>query len=77
MLEVLNEIRNKRKQLNLPKFINYNGSLIANRRVILTEFNKYFVNVANNLNKENNADNCEEFRKFMKNRNENSLFSFE
>ena len=75
--KVLNEIRNKRKQLNLPKFINFNGSLIANRRVILTEFNKYFVNIANNLNKEGNANNNEEFRKFMKNRNENSLFSFE
>ena len=46
--KVLNEMRNKRKKLTIPKFINYNGNLITQRRITIEKFNSYFVNIANN-----------------------------
>ena len=71
--KVLNEIRNKRKKLCIPMYINFNGSLITNRRVIIAEFNKYFVNIANNLNKNNNTNVNTNFQQFLKNRVDQSV----
>ena len=70
--KVLNEIRNKRKKLTFPKYINFNGNLITRRRTIIEKFNSYFVNIANNLNKNKNDDEFKNFEKFLKNRNEKS-----
>ena len=70
--KVLNEIRNKRKKLTFPKYINFNGNLITQRRAIIEKFNSYFVNIANNLNKNKNDDEFKNFEKFLKNRNEKS-----
>ena len=66
----MNEIRNKRKKLTFPKNINFNGNLITQRRTIIEKFNSYFVNIANNLNKNKNDDEFKNFEKFLKNRNE-------
>ena len=70
--KVLNEIRNKRKKLTFPKYINFNGNLITQRRIIIEKFNFYFVNIANNLNKNKTVDEFKNFEKFLKNRNERS-----
>ena len=72
--KVLNEIRNKKKKLSFPKYIDFNGSLITSRRVILAEFNNYFVNIANNLNKGKKDSDCQDFHQFMKNRVDDSIF---
>ena len=37
--KVLNEIRNKRKKLTFPRYINFNGNLITQRRIIIEKFN--------------------------------------
>ena len=68
--KVLNEIRNKRKKLTFPKYINFNGNLITQRRIIIEKFNSYFVNIANNINKNKIVDEFKNFEKFLKNRNE-------
>ena len=70
--KVLNEIRNKRKKLTFPKYINFNGNLITQRRTIIGKLYSYFVNIANNLNKNKNDDEFKNFEKFLKNRNEKS-----
>ena len=71
--KVLNEIRNKRKKLTFPKYINFNGNLITQRRTIIEKFNSCFVNIANNLNENKNDDEFKNFKKSLKNRNEKSV----
>ena len=71
--KVLNEIRNKRKKLHVPLYINMNGNLITSRRVIISEFNKYFVNIANKLNEKKADNENHNFENYLKNRNENSI----
>ena len=48
---VINAIRCKKKASKFPSFFDINGSIISNRRIICSEFNNYFTNMANNLNK--------------------------
>ena len=64
--KVLNEIRNKRKKLIFSKYINFNGNLITQRRTIIEKFNSYFVNIANNLNKNKNDDEFKTFKNSSK-----------
>ena len=47
--------------------------MIAQRRIIIEKFNSYFVNIANNLNKNKTVDEFKNFEKFLKNRNERSV----
>ena len=60
--------------MKFPNYIDFNGSLITDRRYIINEFNTYFVNVANNLNKTKSSDDYSDHRKFMKNRVNSSIF---
>ena len=46
--------------------------MITQRRIIIEKFNTYFVNIANNLNKNKTVDEFKNFEKFLKNRNERS-----
>ena len=48
---VINAIRCKNKASKFPSFFDINGSIISNRRIICSEFNNYFTNIAKNLNK--------------------------
>ena len=50
--KVINSIRCKSKSAKFPNTIDVNGIIISNRRVICSEFNKYFSTAANNLNEE-------------------------
>ena len=59
--------------MHIPMYINFNGSLITNRRIIISEFNKYFVNIAKNLNSGNRDNENNDFAQFLKNRNEQSI----
>ena len=43
-------MRNKKKSLSFPHYIEFNRQLITDRRVIVEKFNDYFVNIAKNLN---------------------------
>ena len=72
--KVLNEMRNKRKKLSFPKYIDFNGSLITNRRLIINQFNSYFVNIANKLNGSKTDDDFADYHKFLKNRVSDSIF---
>ena len=47
---MINAIRCKNKTAQFARFIDINSTIITNRRQLCQEFNKYFVNVANNLN---------------------------
>ena len=47
---VINAVRCKNKTAQFPRFIDINSPIITNRRQLCQEFNKYFVNLANNLN---------------------------
>ena len=57
--QVINSIRCKKKSTQFPNFIDKNGSIITNRRMICNSFNDYFVNVANNLNRDKYSNNDE------------------
>ena len=46
--------------------------MITQRKIIIEKFNSYFVNIANNLNKNKTVDEFKNFEKFLKNRNERS-----
>ena len=46
--------------------------MITQRRIIIEKFNSYFVNIANNLNKNKTVDEFKNFEIFLKNRNERS-----
>ena len=48
---VINSIRCKKKSSKFPSFLDINGLIISNRRIMCSEFNNYFTNVASNLNK--------------------------
>ena len=72
--KVLNEMRNKRKKLTFPKYVEFNGSLITNRRLIINQFNNYFVNIANKLNGSKSADEFTDYNKFLKNRVNDSIY---
>ena len=53
---VINTIRCKKKMAQFPRFIDINSTIITNRRQLCQEFNKYFINVANNLNTDKYQD---------------------
>ena len=71
--KVLNDIRNKRRKLHFPCYIEANRQMITDRRTILNHFNHYFTNVANNLNSSKSPDEFTDYTKFMKHRVENTI----
>ena len=48
---VINSIRCEINSSTFPSFLDINGLIISNRRIMCSEFNNYFTNVASNLNK--------------------------
>ena len=66
-------MRKKRRKLNFPSLIEVNRQTITDRRTILNHFNQYFTNVANNLNGAKSPDDFTDYRRFMKQRNDNTI----
>ena len=69
--KVINEIRCKTRYLKFPDYIKLNNAIITNRRIIVNEFNTFFVNVAQDLNNSKYSDSNFEppnFTTFLKNR---------
>lgn len=72
--KVINEMRNKRKSVSFPQYIEFNRQLITDRRIIVEKFNDYFVNIAKNLNESKPETDFKDYSGFLKNRVEASMF---
>ena len=72
--KVLNEMRHKRKSVSFPNYIEVNQQLITDRRIIVNRFNHYFVNIAQNLNNSKPQTDFKDFKIFLKNRVEETMF---
>ena len=72
--KILNEMRHKRRTSCFPNYIEINRQCITDRRIILTKFNEYFTNIAKNLNESKAQDEFKDYKKFMKNRVESTIF---
>ncbi|NRB81915.1 MAG: hypothetical protein HRU38_25205, partial [Saccharospirillaceae bacterium] len=72
--KVLNEMRNKKRSVSFPNYIQFNRELIADRRIIVNKFNEYFVNIAKNLNDSKSQSDFKDYKVFMKNRIEHTIF---
>ena len=72
---VINSIRCKNKATKFPSFIDVNGTIITSRRSICSEFNNYFVNVADKLNKSKyTTTQPYDFIQFLNNPSSSSIF---
>ena len=72
--KVLNEMRHKRKSVSFPNYIEVNQQLITDRRTIVNRFNHYFVNIAQNLNNSKPLSDFKDYKIFLKNRVEETMF---
>ena len=72
--KVINEMRHKKRSVSFPNCIEFNKKLIVDRRLILNKFNEYFVNIAKNLNSSQSQSSFIDYKKFMKNRVEQTIF---
>ena len=72
--KILNEMRHKRRTSSFPNYIELNGQCITDRRIILSKFNEYFTNIAKKLNESKSPNDYKDYRKFMKNRVEKTIF---
>lgn len=72
--KVLNEMRHKRKSISFPNYIEVNQQLITDRRIIVNRFNDYFVNIAQNLNNSKDPSDYNDYRSFLKNRVQETIF---
>ena len=54
-------------------FLSENGAMITKQRIVAKKFNKYFIDVAENLLKDLGKTN-NKFQNYLKNSNENSFF---
>ena len=72
--QVINSIRCKKKSTQFPNFIDINCTIITDCRVICNNFNDYFVNVANNLNRDKYINHdIPEFNDYLKDRNVSAI----
>ena len=72
---VINSIRCKNKATKFPSFIDVNGTIITSRRSICSQFNNYFVNVADKLNKSKyTTTQPHDFLQFLSNPSSSSIF---
>ena len=67
-------MRNKKRSVSFPNYIDFNNQIIIDRRVIVNKFNDYFVNIAKNLNDSKPNTDFNDYRKFIKNRVEHTIF---
>ena len=72
--KVLNEMRNKKRKISFPNYIEFNKQLIVDRRIIVNKFNEYFVNIAKNLNDSKSPAEFKSYRLFLKNRVNSTMF---
>ena len=72
--KVLNEMRHKKKSVSFPNFVEINQQLITDRRIIVNRFNHYFVNIAQNLNNSKPHSDFKDYKIFLKNRVEETMF---
>ena len=73
-LSSVNSILNrKRKQKCSDIFLNINGSILTDQKLVANKFNNYFVNVADKLAKDIPKHNSK-FQDFLKHTNEHSIF---
>ena len=69
----INELLNRKRSATNDIFLNENGAIITEQQVIANKFNKYYINVAQNLIKEmGETDN--KFQDYLKNPNEHCFF---
>ena len=72
---VINSIKCKNKATKFPSFIDVNGTIITSRRSICSEFNNYFVKVADKLNKSKyTTTQPHDFTQFLNNPSSSSIF---
>ena len=74
--EIINQVRGKSKKSIKPQFI-IDNKLVTTRRIIATEFNKYFVSLATKLNDSVKIDtlpNLKTFEDFMPHAKSGSIF---
>ena len=73
---IVNQIRCKMKKLTSPTYVDFNGMLITDRRKIACQFNKYFTEVAQelNCNKYGEDQPCDNYNNFLKNRVHTNMF---
>ena len=69
----INEILNKERNKTTDIFLNDDGAIITNQKTISNKFNKYYINVAQNLIKDMGEANTE-FQDYLKNPNVHSFF---
>ena len=69
----INKILNRKSVTSKNTLLNVNGQLIDDNKKIANTFNRYFVNVAENLSKQIQKPNTE-FQDYLKNPNMHSLF---
>lgn len=72
--KVLNEMRHKKRSVSFPNYIEFNRQLIVDRRIIVNKFNEYFVNIAKNLNDSKSETDFKDYKSFMKNRVDDTMF---
>ena len=66
-------LHRKRKQKNSDIFLDYDGKLITDQKLVSKLFNNYFVNVADNLARKIPKPNTK-FQDYLKNPNEHSIY---
>ena len=69
----INEILNRERNKTTDIFPNDDGAIITNQKTISNKFNKYYINVAQNLIKDMGESNTE-FQDYLKNPNVHSFF---
>ena len=67
-------MRNHKRSISFPNYIEFNRELIVDRRIIVNRFNEYFVNIAKNLNESKSQSDFKNYKVFMKNRIEHTIF---
>ena len=72
--KIINDLRGKRRTSSFPNLIEVNSQTITDRRAILTKFNEFFTNIAKKLNETKSKDDFKDYKKFMKNRIDDTIF---
>ena len=55
-------MRNKKRKVSFPNYIEFNKQLIVDRRIIVNKFNDYFVNIAKNLNDSKSQSDFKDYK---------------
>ena len=69
----INEFINKNQMGMGDGFLSENDAMMTKQRIVTNKFNKYFINVAQNLLKDL-GESSNKFKNYLKKQNENSFF---